>query len=766
MRARGERTAGERTMADVPLGSGPELSRKLGVYAVFTTATGTMIGAGIFILPGIAAEAAGPGAALSFLFAGCIALVTALSACELATAMPRAGGPYFFVSRAMGSLFGAIVGLGAWIALVFKGSFALVGLAEYLFIFIQAPLTAMALGAGVLLILVNLVGARASGSLQNVIVAVLLLLMGLYVVWGSFALDIDTLRPLLPMGWSGVLAGTGLVFIAYLGIIAAATISEEVTDPGRSIPRGIIAAVVVVTLLYVVTMVVVTGVLPMDQLLIEAAPVASAAGVFMGGVGLIVMAIAGILATASTGNAAVLGSSRYPFAMARDNLMTSWLNDISSRFGTPVRSILITGGVMLALVLVFDVEQLAKLGSAFNVLVFVLVNLSVILLRRAAPEWYEPVFRVPFVPILPGLGAAASLALLPGMGLLAQVAALLFILGGFGWWHFYRDRGEGRAKPEYGVLDQLFRIREVEALEKKRVALREAKSPSPEPEEVAEARGHVVVELVHGHPNRHILLLASAVARRERLGIDLVVVTEVPYQTPLAAGVQPLDPEWVEKVRLRLETGGTPVRLHNVLARDRDIAVLDAIDADTRLVLVDWHEPLRIHRLRDSHVDVIIRKSPVRVAVLKHRGLDSLKKIAVATGGGPYAKTEVEIADALAQVTGAGITFVRVVRPDAPAARVGDAREYLDSLRRLVESPAEVLLVRDDDVVEGLIEATLGHDLLVIGASNEPRFRRTVFGRIPDRVARQADVSVLVTRDPERPGPLARVVAEQVFREG
>lgn len=154
----------------------------------------------------------------------------------------------------------------------------------------------------------------------------LLAIMVAFAVFGLAAVEREIMSPYLPFGWSGVFATTGVVFISYLGVMKAAAISEEVKDPQRNLPLGILTSVAVVTLLYVLTMVIVTGVLPQDEVVAAPAPLADAAGLFLGAMGGLVIAIAGILATLSTGNAALLSSSRYPFAMARDRLISGWIS--------------------------------------------------------------------------------------------------------------------------------------------------------------------------------------------------------------------------------------------------------------------------------------------------------------------------------------------------------------------------------------------------------------------------------------------------------
>jgi amino acid transporter/nucleotide-binding universal stress UspA family protein len=731
-------------------GSGSqELSRDLGFFAVFTTATGTMIGAGIFVLPGIAAETAGPGAAISFLLAGLIAGIAALSVCELATAMPRAGGPYFFVSRAMGPLVGTMVGLGGWIALVLKGAFALEGFAQYLHYFSPVPLVASALVGGALLVAVNLVGARATGILQNVIVVGLLLILGLFVVRGLMAVDPEVLQPVLPHGWHGVFATTGVVFISYLGIAKAASLSEEVENPDRNIPLGILSSVVLVTVVYVATMVITTGVLPIAEVTGADAPLMEAGLLFLGASGGVIVAVGGILATLSTGNAAILSSARYPFAMARDGLITSWISHIHRRFRTPVRSILVTGVAMLLLVLVLDVEGLAKLGSVFGVLSFALINLSVILLRWTAPAWYRPSFRAPLYPVLPLLGAISALALVPQLGGVSQVTAGGFILVGAAWFHWHRRRATRQGtpiQPEYGFRDKLQELRAVHALEEKRKALEVEEAPvSPE-------RPTVVAELVAGKPNKHLLALAAAIARRHNGVLDAVMVTEVPPQSPLEGAVPPPPAHWLKKIRARMRIYRVELRFHHVVARNRAHAVLGFVNPSVRAVLLDWEHEFRHHLLRGSYLDAILRKSPARVAILKYRGHKKYERILVATAGSPYAAAEVELADALAKLTGATVTFMMVLPSHPSPGREEQALEYLKRLDDLTESESELRIAKGESVTEEILAASRDHDLIILGTTRQLTlsqiFGGHIVGGIADEIAERAEVSVLVTRDP------------------
>lgn len=727
--------------------SHPELSRDLGFYAVFTTATGTMVGAGIFILPGVAAEGAGPAAALSFLFAGLIATTGALCVSELASAMPRAGGPYYFVSRAMGPLMGTILGLGAWIALVVKGAFALVGFGEYIRDFVPVPVLSAAVVAGVLLTLINYVGAKASGQFQNLVVLGLIGVLGLFVARGLMSMEPELLTPALPFGWGGVFSTTGVVFISYLGVLKAAAVAEEVRDPGRDIPWGITSSVVVVTLLYVAVMLVTTGVLPIAEIVGMEAPLAEVARIFLGTVGGVLVAVAGLLATASTGNAAVLSSSRYAFAMSRDGLMMRWLNEVHRRFGTPFRAIVVTGGVMILLALVMDVEGLARLGGMFGILGFVMANVTVLVLRGTRPEWYQPTFRVPAFPWVQIAGIVTCLALIPAMGLASALVFAAFVVLAI-LWYYWRDRvmaAEGRpVEPDHGVRDLLERIRHSKSIEEKKRAL--GKGP-PETRPAT-----VLAELAEGKPNKHLLALASAVARRHGAGVDALVVTEVPYQSPLGSDL-PSPPEaWLEKVRARQEAFGVPLRLHLVRARDRARAILSYAGVSTRAILLDWHDVFHPLRIRGSYVDRVLRDSPVRVGVLKYRGHEEYERILVATAGSPYALAEVEMADALAEMTNASLTLMLVLPASASRTRVEQARDYLQGLDEITRARTELRVLQGNDVVQEILDAGRDHDLIVLGASRDlplwDRFRGHLVGPVADEIAERSEGSVLVTKDP------------------
>ncbi|MGM0606274.1 MAG: APC family permease, partial [Halobacteriota archaeon] len=238
-----------------------ELAKDLGPLAALTIGVGTMIGAGIFVLPGPSVARLGPLAALAFVIGGGIALLTALSASELGTAMPVSGGAYYYVNRGLGPLFGSIAGWGNWIGLAFASAFYMYGFGAYVnqFIVVSAlsvgplalePAQMIGLAGAAFFIAVNYVGAKETGRLQNVIVVTLVGILAVFTLFGVLNADLQTLRPIDPFGWAPLLPVTGLVFVSFLGFVQITSVAEEIQNPGKNLPRAVIGSVVIVTAIY------------------------------------------------------------------------------------------------------------------------------------------------------------------------------------------------------------------------------------------------------------------------------------------------------------------------------------------------------------------------------------------------------------------------------------------------------------------------------------------------------------------------------------
>lgn len=443
------------------------MQKTLRVRDVFSIATGAMIGSGFFLLPGIAFAAAGPAVVLSYLLAAFLIVPTLLSKAELSTAMPRSGGTYFFVSRSMGPMAGVVDGISAWLAMTAKSAFALVGIGFYVLMVthgdhtVESPeimriVRVIAVCVAVLLALVNAVGAKESGFLQTVLVAGLIVLSVYFIGHGAFSVEAARYTPFVSKGALPVFATAGLVFVSYAGLTKVASVSEEVADPEKTIPRGMILSLIVATVIYVVGVVIVVGVVPAEDLASDRTPLATAAGIFAGRAGVWVMAIAGCLAFVTTANAGILSASRYLYAMGRDNVLPGRFGHLSSR-ETPLLGIAVSTAAMIVAVLFLDAEGIAKLASTVMLIAFALVNLSVIVMRESGVGSYDPGFRSPLYPWTQLAGVLVSLVLIPLMGWMATVFALSMVFTGILWYAVY---AHGRAEHAVAIMRVLERIAE------------------------------------------------------------------------------------------------------------------------------------------------------------------------------------------------------------------------------------------------------------------------------------------------------------------
>jgi APA family basic amino acid/polyamine antiporter len=417
-------------------GNRMELKKNLRFIHVFSIATGAMISSGLFVLPGLAHARAGPAVVVSYFLAGLLALTGLLSMAELTTAMPKAGADYFFVSRSMGVGAGTVAGLLTWFSLSLKSAFALVGLAAFAQLLLPVDPRLVGLSFCALFVVVNTLGAREAARLQVGLVCVLLALMVLYVFRGLPAVDMQLLRPFAPGGFRAVFATAGFVFVSYGGLLKVASVAEEVENPGRVIPRAMIVSLVVTGIAYVLIVFVTSGVLSSDVLDGSLTPISDGAAVFMGAGGRMALSLAAVLAFLTTANGGIMAASRYLLALGRDGLVPGALSRVGARFGTPHVSLLVTGGLVAAALLV-KLDTLVQAASVVFMTTYVLANAAVIVLRESGLHNYRPSFHAPGYPWLQIAGIIGVLFVVLEMGESSFFTVALLVVAGFCVYWFY-----------------------------------------------------------------------------------------------------------------------------------------------------------------------------------------------------------------------------------------------------------------------------------------------------------------------------------------
>ncbi len=430
------------------------LRKGLNTVHVFAIASGAMISSGLFILPGMAHAMAGPGVIWSYLLAGVLATAGALSIAELTTAMPKAGGDYFFITRGFGPGVGTVAGLLSWFSLSLKSAFAIVGMATFAAMVVH--LHGLVLGGALLVVFVglNLVGVREAARAQVVLVAGLFALLGLYIVVGMSQIRPELLIPFAPHGLTPIFTTTGFVFVSYGGLLNVASIAEEVRKPGRTIPLGLILSLVSVTICYTLVVVVTSGVVESQTLDGSRTPISEGGRVVLGQFGYVAMSIGAILAFVSTANAGIMSASRYLLALSRDRLLPAPLSVVNRRFQTPHLAVGVTAAIIfVSLFLKLDI--LVEAASTVLILANVLSCLSVIVLRESGLQNYRPSFKAPLYPWLQIGGILGLGFVLFEMGVEAYFISAGLILAGFLTFWFY---GRRRVSQESALLHLIGRL--------------------------------------------------------------------------------------------------------------------------------------------------------------------------------------------------------------------------------------------------------------------------------------------------------------------
>lgn len=419
------------------------LRRALGLKDLILIGIGANIGAGIFVLSGVAArEYAGPAVALSFLIAGLVSIMVALCYAELSSIIPQAGSSYSYAHVALGRLPAWLVGWALIMQYPLTCVAVSVGWSGYMRHILagaglhipEALASAPGTSPGALfnlpaflvvlvLTLLLLLGIRESAWVNRVMVVVKLAVLGVFIGIGASLYDPSNAVPFAPFGFGGVMAGAAVVFFAYMGFDAHATVSEEALDPKKDMPRAIVIALLVCTAVYMGVAVVLTGLVPIGSI-DTAAPLAGALLSHGLGWAASVVAAGAWFAITNVLLVSLLAQPRIVMALARDGLAPRKLADVHPRFRTPHIATLVMGLSVALLAGLTPITAAAELGNIGALFVFALICWMVVAMRRSHPGRPRS-FRVPLVPYLPAAGMLACAAL---MAFLSVKTWLLFIL--------------------------------------------------------------------------------------------------------------------------------------------------------------------------------------------------------------------------------------------------------------------------------------------------------------------------------------------------
>ena len=729
-----------------------KLERKLNFLPVVAISIGGMLGSGIFVLPGLAAAKTGPSIWIAYLIASFCVLPAALSKSELGTAMPTSGGAYVFIERTFGPALGTIAGFGLWLSILLKSAFALVGFGAYLYVMAQIPLKATALAFLAVIAILNVVGVRKVGQAQIVVLGISLVGLSLLLLVGLPKVDPVNLDPAFTQGGWGLMSATAFVFISFAGVTKVAAVAEEIKNPGRNLPLSMLVALLVTAVLYSLIAFTMVGNIPVEELATDIRPVYSLATKVAGKVGGYIAAIIGVITLTSMANAGVLAGSRFPFAMSRDKLLPQFFSKVHPKYTTPVTTILLTCALMALVILLLDVERIAKLASAFMVIMFVAVNSCVIVLRETSVQWYTPSYRSPMYPFVQIFGIISGLILLFQLGFLALIAVGLIVVAGYLVYYFY-----GSSKVQRSGVLKIYGHRPASFLlynrQKKRKLKRIGAKSGARSEHLSGANldgiistdAHVVVPLFGNERSSELLVeMGAAIAPQKK--VQVVHLKEVPDQTMLDALL--VDDVTVTSLNRRV---GAMAQEKSVNV-DFDAAVTHNLVETVHSISDQTHCQWMVMGWDGKANDGLFVRNPMgwlvthihsSFALYKDKGVRYIRSILIALRPGTDNSEFISVCDNIAQFYKSSITLVRVVDPEDTADYKEAVSAQSHSLLSLCKSPAEAILLEDKNPVRIISEATAGYDLLITGTPRSHNWSHVLLGSGRDKFVETAACSVL-----------------------
>lgn len=713
-----------------------KLERRLGLSAVVAISISAMLGSGIFVLPGIAASTTGPAVPLAFLLAALSVLPAALSKSELATAMPTSGGTYVYLERTFGPLVGTVSGLGLWLSLLLKSTFALVGFGAYLTILApDVSLVPTSLSILVFIIILNILGV---GKVSGLLIFVVSLTIGLLLflsTGAALSFDSSHFQTLLPQGFEGLAAATALVFVSYAGVTKVAAIAEEIREPEKNLPRGIMISLALVAFVYTGVTFLLFGVVPLGELQGNLKPIYTLALKVSGnGLG-IFTAVVAVITMSSMANSGILAASRFPFAMARDHLLPSRLGKLHHKFLTPVWSIILSGLVVGFVLVNMDVTKIAKFASVFMLLIYMAENISVIVLRETRVQWYKPTYKSPLYPLTQIIGISLTGFLLVGMGLpFVGKATLAIAVPGLVIYLFYSRRKTDRK----GVLG-------IRGARQDLVDQFEQNDGTRPLEFINFSSDASVVVSLFGKERSPEMLIELGVALADHGNCEVAHITELPEQTDLNDYRE--DPAELKSLRRRIVAMAVekkepitfdPIASHDIAKTLNDISMR----LHCEWMLIEWRGKSSGTFTIHNPIGWLKNHLQCHLGIFRDAGVRYIRKVLCYVQFDANDDLLINTADHLASLNRADITFISIFPETTTDEEITKYKESLSTMAKVCQSSASVLISKSNTPTPLLIEQTIEYDLFIFGSSKH-KFLSSIRGTNDDRLLAKAACSVI-----------------------
>ncbi len=715
------------------------LSREMTLLDATMIGVGAMIGAGIFVLTGIAAGVAGPALIITFALNGIIALLTAMSYAELGSCYHDAGGGYLWVKEGLPKWNGFLSGWMSWFAHAVACSLYALGFGAYFehtlselgvtlphWAFLS-PQKILAVGVAIVFGYINFRGASETGKVGNMVTITKIVILAIFVGFGLEVIlhrgDLsEAFSPFMPNGWGGVIKAMGLTFIAFQGFEVISQASEEIKNPKKNIPRAVFLSLVIVVPIYLLIAVTSLGTVrpegmtPWDYLAFhkETALVEVAKTFFVGGG--VMLLFGGLISTMSALNATIYSSSRVAFAMGRDRNFPTFFSKVHPKKFSPYLAIVFSLVIVIVMSVTLHIEDVASAADIMFLLLFMQVNVTLIRLRKKRPD-LDRGFFVPLFPYITIIGIVFLLFL----------AVYMFDYSPLGWLVTGLWIGAGLIiYKTYASEREVEHIQKVEALE------------SLERKEY-----RILVAVSNRQDAKSLSRVAISIASGHRAEVIFLNVIEVREGQPLRAGLEEYShaAKFLEEATYFARKEGGNVRSIVKVAHRISQGIVETAEEErcNFIVLGRRKDPTFTERLFSSVIDSVIQDSPCEVAVLHGRLPDRVKTIMIPFAQNIHTRLAVEITPSVAQYFKSDVQIGVVTREEHSPFEHQERLKKIDKLLLENKLKAKVNVVRGIGVLKGIKKLSNKADLVVMAGRTgdflELLLRRSLSQEITEEVA-------------------------------
>ncbi len=725
-----------------------KLDRSIGLFSAVNIGIGTMIGSAIFVLVGTSMDLAGPSAFISVGLAGIAAIFTAFSFAELVTVIPTAGGGYVYVKEAShNGVLGFLTGWAFWLGYAMSCGLFAIGFGTFVSYFFQQigvpfPPSIASYGLIIAFVVINIRGAKNSTEVQNWITSILLLILFAYIGFGIFHIQPDKLTPLFPKGLKGTISSISILYITYIGYGLITTMSEEVKNPEKTIPRSIFISTIIVVGIKTLVFFIAAGIVSWTMLTPTSTntPMIDTAVILVGPWGGYLFAFAGLLATVSSINTAILASSRTSYALSKDRRFPNAFSTINRFTKTPVLSILMAGLIAAISTSLQNLERISTITALFSLIGYSFVNIAVIQLRKQKPA-AKRAFKVPFFPYFPVIGTVINVILifqLIGSDYASVFSSLGILLLGALYYYILYPRIQNLPK---GISPAVL--------------------PTITPKSLDYCKDQYNILLPLGNPKTaEALLHMSFMIAKGSLcsAVTPIHVAELPDAIPINSKYTEFKSILNNFEALNTVTQKVSKQYNMeteallIYSRKRTEAIDHFVkENDVDFTLIGWHKSGLAYNMLNGMVPHLLKSTIPYIGIYRpvQGHTEKIRRILFPYSGGLYCKASASIIKRIAAANNSFVTLLNIVDKDSSfEERIEIQQVFLKSLQSLhVNGEIKTIEKSTMSRTSIIIEASEDYDLLVLGMEAGWGIRESVTGFSTDTVTEHSHCSVLLIRE-------------------